>query len=66
MWATGAMARFGKFSHSDRFMAVFWPFFGRYVPKTRHLRASTHSLRSIQLGIERDISSTGFRHPNQN
>jgi hypothetical protein len=34
--------------------------------KNRQLRAPTHSLRSIQLGIERDISGTGFRHPNQN
>ena len=62
----GAMARFGKFLHSDRFMAVFWPFLGRCVPKTRHLRAPAHSLRSVQLGIERDTSSTGFRHANQN
>jgi hypothetical protein len=34
--------------------------------RRRDLRAPAHSLRSIQLGIERDISSTGFRHPNQN
>ena len=52
-----------------RVRAVSRPFFcifDRFIPKNRQLRASTHSLRSIQLGIERDISSTGFRHPNEN
>ena len=52
-----------------RIRAVSRPFFcifDRFIPKNRQLRAPTHSVRSIQLGIERDISSTGFRHPNEN
>ena len=44
----------------------FFCIFDRFIPKNRQLRAPTHSVRSIQLGIERDISSTGFRHPNEN
>eukprot|EP01046_Picozoa_sp_COSAG06_P021570 COSAG06_NODE_1628_length_8880_cov_51.017993_1_plen_171_part_00 len=52
-----------------RIRAVSRPFFcifDRFIPKNRQLRAPTHFVRSIQLGIERGISSTGFRHPNEN
>ena len=66
MWATNAYGTFWKICAFAPFHGRFFCIFDRFIPKNRQLRAPTHSLRSIQLGIERDISSTGFRHPNEN
>jgi hypothetical protein len=66
MWAIDVYGAFWKICAIAPFHGRFFCIFDRFIPKNRQLRAPTHSVRSIQLGIERDISSTGFRHPNEN